>query len=116
MRLFRWSRTRLVLSLLWLPASLVAVVPRLQAEPPTPPPYYAIQIWPMLVNTQGGPRRDQHARVIDLEGRPIPGLFAAGEFGSIWGFLYPGGGNFAEAIIYGRIAGKSVAAGSPVGL
>jgi len=79
------------------------------------PPYYAIEIWPMLVNTQGGPRRDQQARVIDLEGKPIPGLFAAGEFGSIWGFLYPGGGNFAEALIYGRIAGHSAATNPETG-
>ena len=71
------------------------------------PPYYAVQIWPILINTQGGPKKDKEAKVIDTDGNQIPGLYAAGEFGSIWGFLYPGGGNFAEALIYGKIAGHS---------
>jgi len=79
------------------------------------PPYYAIKIWPILINTQGGPRRDKNAQVIDVDGKPMPGLYAAGEFGSIWGFEYPGGGNFAETMIFGQIAGKSAATAPPVG-
>ena len=49
------------------------------------PPYYAMPLMPLLYNTQGGAKRDQEARVLDADGQPIPRLFAAGEFGSIWG-------------------------------
>src|SRR5262249_47766991 len=33
------------------------------------PPYYGIAIWPSLSNTQGGPRRNESARVIDVFGK-----------------------------------------------
>lgn len=79
---------------------------------PLEPPFYGIAIWPVLLNTQGGPRRDEHARVINAFGQPIPGLYSAGELGSIWGPLYPGAGNVCECIVYGRIAGRNAAASS----
>ena len=74
------------------------------------PPYYGIAIWPSLSNTQGGPRRNESARVIDVFGKEIPRLYSAGELGSIWGQLYPGAGNVSECIVFGRIAGRNVAA------
>jgi succinate dehydrogenase/fumarate reductase flavoprotein subunit len=40
---------------------------------------------------------------------PIPGLFSAGELGSIWAALYPGAGNVTETVVFGRIAGRSAA-------
>jgi len=78
------------------------------------PPYYAMPLWPILFNTQGGPRRDKEARVLDPYGKPIPRLYAAGEFGSIWGFLYQTSTNFSETIIFGRIAGKNAASAAPL--
>ena len=78
------------------------------------PPYYAIQLWPSLINTQGGPRRDKEARVLDADGKPIPRLYASGEFGSIWGYLYQDSTNLSEAIVFGRIAGKNTATSLPV--
>ena len=48
-------------------------------------PFYAVEIKPSIVNTQGGPRRDSLARIIDVEGNPIPHLYGAGECGAIWG-------------------------------
>src|SRR5262249_35749905 len=48
------------------------------------PPFYGIPLWPALSNTQGGPRRNEHARVLDVFGKEIPGLYSAGELGSIW--------------------------------
>lgn len=77
------------------------------------PPFCAIELWPSLLNTQGGPRRDKQARVVDYVGKPIPRLYAAGELGSIWGFLYNGGGNLAECLAFGRIAGRNAAAEKP---
>ncbi|HEX7372931.1 MAG TPA: FAD-binding protein [Thermodesulfobacteriota bacterium] len=73
-------------------------------------PFYAIQLWPALINTQGGPRRDKESRVLDPDGKPVPRLYAAGELGSIWGYLYQGACNIGEALVFGRIAGKNAAA------
>jgi succinate dehydrogenase/fumarate reductase flavoprotein subunit len=77
------------------------------------PPYYAVQVSPCLLNTQGGPRRDVESRVLDPDGKPIPRLYAAGELGSIWGYLYQGANNIGECIVFGKIAGKNAAAEKP---
>lgn len=78
--------------------------------PLSEPPYYAVQLWPGGPNTQGGPRRDADARVVSVRGGPIPRLYSAGELGSVYGMLYPsGGGNIAECLAFGRIAGRNVA-------
>ena len=47
--------------------------------------------------------------VLDAFGQPIPGLYAAGECGSVFGHLYMSGGNLAECFIGGRIAGRNAA-------
>lgn len=75
-------------------------------------PLYGIPIYPVLLNTQGGPRRNEKSQIIDVFGNPIPRLYSAGEMGSIWGSLYPGAGNVCECIVFGRIAGRN-AAGEP---
>jgi succinate dehydrogenase/fumarate reductase flavoprotein subunit len=73
------------------------------------PTYYAVQLWPGGPNTQGGPRRNADSQVMRVTGEPIPGLYSAGELGSIYGMLYPsGGGNIAECLAFGRIAGRNV--------
>ena len=77
------------------------------------PPYYAMKVEPSLVNTQGGARRDKEARVLDPQGGSIPRLYAAGEFGSIWGFLYESASNVPEAMVFGRLAGKNAAISPP---
>ena len=77
------------------------------------PPFYAIELWPCMLNTQGGPRRDRAARVLNHDGKPIRRLYAAGELGSIWGFLYNSGGNIAECLTFGRIAGENAAMEKP---
>ena len=74
------------------------------------PPYYAIALFPASLNTQGGPVRNEHAEVINVEGHPIPGLYSAGELGSIYAYLYQAGGNLGECFAFGRIAGRSAAA------
>ena len=73
------------------------------------PPFYAMVLTPALVNTQGGPRRDKEARVIGSNGAPIGRLYSAGELGSIYPFLYQGGGNIGECLAFGRIAGRNAA-------
>lgn len=78
------------------------------------PPFYSIEVWPALLNTQGGPQRDEEARVLDLDNKPIPRLYSAGEIGSFINKFYPGGTNITEAIAFGRIAGKNAAHMPPV--
>jgi hypothetical protein len=46
---------------------------------------------------------------------PIERLYSAGELGSFWGWMYNGGGNNAESLCTGQIAGRNVAAAKPVG-
>jgi len=78
------------------------------------PPFYAVYVWPICTNTQGGPEHDEKQRVLDPYGNPIPGLYAVGELGSFFGHLYLLGGNLSECVIGGRIAGKEAAgAGAP---
>lgn len=77
------------------------------------PPYYEIIQWPGGPNTQGGAKRNKDAQVLDPDDKPIPRFYSAGEFGSIYGFLYEGGGNTAECIAFGRIAGKNAATEEP---
>ena len=81
-------------------------------EPIATPPFYGAELRPATVcHTGCGPRIDRDARVLDHTGRPIPGLFAAGEcVGGIIGPAYVGSGNsYASCVVFGRIAGKSAA-------
>ncbi len=72
-------------------------------------PFYYAPMWPIVSNTQGGPVHDECQRVLDAYGEPIPGLYAAGELGSVFGHLYLSGGNLAECFVGGRIAGREAA-------
>ena len=73
-------------------------------------PYYAVKLWPGGPNTQGGPQRNSRAQILRVDRNPIPRLYAAGELGSVWGMIYQGGGNIAECIAFGRIAGVNASA------
>ena len=64
--------------LAWLP-KLNRPVPEGMNNPLETPPYYAIQIAPGIHHTMGGVRSNTSAEVLNTEGNPIPGLFAAGE-------------------------------------
>ena len=72
-------------------------------------PFYALEVMPDILNTQGGPRRNGQAEVLDTEGNPIPHLYAAGECGGIASNMYQGGGNMAECMIFGHLAGTNAA-------
>lgn len=73
------------------------------------PPFYFGHVFPVVINTQGGPRHDAQQRVVNPFGEPIAGLYAAGELGSLFGHLYMSGGNLAECVVGGRIAGAQAA-------
>ncbi|MGN1149848.1 MAG: FAD-binding protein [Sutterella sp.] len=76
-------------------------------------PYYAAKLWPTLLNTQGGPRRNQFGQVLNPFKEPIPRLYSAGELGSMWGHIYQGACNNSEACVIGRIAGRTAAGEKP---
>jgi succinate dehydrogenase/fumarate reductase flavoprotein subunit len=77
------------------------------------PPFYALELGLTLVNTQGGPKHNRYGQVLDPDNKPIPRLYAAGELGSFFGFLYQEGSNYPEAWVFGGIAGKGAASERP---
>ena len=60
-------------------------------------------------NTKGGLLFDGRHRVLTWEGKPIPRLYTVGEISSVLKFVYQGGGNLTECLVYGRSVGKEVA-------
>jgi len=74
-------------------------------------PFYAVRVIPGDIGTFAGLRADEHARVLDAAGAPIPGLYAAGnDMASVMGGAYPGGGiTLGPAMTFGYIAGRHAA-------
>jgi tricarballylate dehydrogenase len=72
------------------------------------PPFEAYAVTCGVTFTFGGLKIDTDARVIDSDGKPIPGLFAAGELvGGLFYFNYPGGTGLMAGSVFGKIAGTS---------
>ena len=80
------------------------------------PPYYGFVSEPILAWSNGGPRRDELARVLDVSGQVIEGLFAAGNVSSTYSWCKDGGFHIADALAFGRIAGRTAARGEPVSI
>ena len=74
---------------------------------------YAIELWPAAATTSGGPRRDGRARVLRRDGNPVPGLYAAGGAGTVWGPFTHSGGGLTDALVFGRVAGQLAAQARP---
>jgi len=72
--------------------------------------YYAIEVSPAVHHTMGGVRINTNAEVLGKNGRPIKGLYAAGEVtGGIHGANRIGGNAVADITIFGKIAGENAA-------
>jgi tricarballylate dehydrogenase len=72
------------------------------------PPFEAYAVTCGVTFTFGGLKIDREARVIDSDGRPIAGLYAAGELvGGLFYFNYPGGTGLMAGSVFGKIAGDS---------
>lgn len=82
----------------------------LMLEPIAAGPFYAIELSPSMLNTQGGPRRNERGQIVRPDGSPIPRLYSAGELGSIYSYLYQGTGNIGECLAFGRVSGRNAAA------
>jgi succinate dehydrogenase/fumarate reductase flavoprotein subunit len=74
-------------------------------------PYYAVELKSGALGTKGGPQTDGDARVLDLDGQPIEGLYAAGNaMASAFGMTYGGaGGTLGPAMVFGYRAGRHAA-------
>jgi 3-oxosteroid 1-dehydrogenase len=75
-------------------------------------PYYAVEVFSGALGTKGGPKIDVHSRVVDLDDKPIPGLYAAGNvMASPFGMTYGGpGGTLGPAMVFAYLAGRHAAA------
>lgn len=75
------------------------------------PPFVAVPVTGGITFTFGGLKVDRAARVIDTAGRPIAGLYAAGELiGGLFYYNYPGATSVLRGAVFGRIAGREAAA------
>ena len=74
-------------------------------------PYYAVEVFSGALGTKGGPRVDTDARAIDMDGKPIAGLYAAGNvMASPFGMTYGGpGGTLGPAMVFAYLAGRHAA-------
>ncbi|MHB1419001.1 MAG: FAD-binding protein [Bacillota bacterium] len=74
------------------------------------PPFYAMEYKPSFFLTAGGLKIDLNSRVINVSGKPIPGLYAAGETtGGFIGKHYASGYCLLNAFVTGRTAGQHAA-------
>ena len=72
-------------------------------------PFYAMPLVAGGPNTKGGLLANADREVLTWEGKPIPHLYCVGEIASALKFVYQGGGNLTECLVYGRHCGKIVA-------
>ncbi|MGW5643844.1 FAD-dependent tricarballylate dehydrogenase TcuA [Saccharopolyspora sp. NPDC003752] len=71
-------------------------------------PYYGYAVGCGITFTFGGVHVDESAQVLDTDGQPIDGLYAAGEMvGGLFSGNYPGGSGLTSGAVFGRLAGAS---------
>jgi tricarballylate dehydrogenase len=75
------------------------------ARPIATPPFAAYPIMSANVFTFGGLKTDVDARVLDSDGRPIVGLYAAGETMGVYYGTYTGSTSVLRGAVFGRLAG-----------
>ncbi len=68
--------------------------------------------WPIMCSncfTFGGLKVNPNAQVLDMDGRPLPGLYAAGETMGVYHRTYTGSTSVMRGCVFGRIAGRHAA-------
>lgn len=71
------------------------------------PPFFCFPLRSAVGFTFGGIRIDAQAQVLAKSGRPIPGLYAAGELTGMHYERYPPGSLFLRSLVFGKIAGSN---------
>jgi 3-oxosteroid 1-dehydrogenase len=86
--------------------------PNPSLAPLAEPPYHAVPVLPGLLGTKGGARTDPDGRVLDHDGRAVPGLYACGNVAaSAMGPGYPGaGGSLGPLLTHGFRCGRRIGA------
>jgi succinate dehydrogenase/fumarate reductase flavoprotein subunit len=81
---------------------------RYDPAPLTEPPFYVVEARPAVTFPFTGLRIDACVRVLDADGRPVPGLYAAGaDAGGLYRGAYAGG--VAPAVVFGLAAADAIA-------
>ncbi|MBI2532243.1 MAG: FAD-binding protein [Deltaproteobacteria bacterium] len=85
-------------------------IPRTSKAKPLRAPFYGLKVVPGITFTMGGVLVNGRAQALDLNEKPIPGLYAAGD--TIGGLMggYRGGytGGLMQAVVTGILAGENV--------
>jgi tricarballylate dehydrogenase len=80
------------------------------ANPIDEPPFMAFAVTCGITFTFGGLKITRQGEVVDTEGDPISGLYAAGELvGGLFYFNYAGGSGLMAGAVFGKLAGTSSA-------
>lgn len=73
-------------------------------------PFYAVPLQGGMTATFGGPLINTKTEIQNLDGKSIPGLYAAGNSaGGIFFHNYAGGAQLGAATVFGRVAGVEMA-------
>ncbi len=76
----------------------------------TEPPFVGYPVKPGFTFSFGGLEQSTGAEVLDTSGRPIPGLYAAGNAtGGLFYDSYVGGSGVTKAAVFGKLAGENAA-------
>ena len=73
------------------------------------PPFFAYPIIAGNCFTYGGVKTNRYGQVIDNDGRPMPGLYAAGEAAGLYYQVYTGATSVLRGAVFGKIAGAHAA-------
>lgn len=84
------------------------------ARPIDKPPYSAYPVSSSIVFTFGGLKVNGRAQVVNSDGAPISGLYAAGETVGLYYRNYTGATSVLKGAVFGRIAGSDAATAAAI--
>ncbi len=62
----------------------------------------------MMGGTRGGLHIDEHAQVLDVDGKAVPGLYATGNCSSGVAGYWAGGATLGQGSVMGYVAAKHI--------
>ena len=73
-------------------------------------PFYVMEAWPIVNNTQGGPEHDVKQRVLDPMKKPIPRSTSPARSARSTAIFILEVGQYHRVLVAGKIAGQNAAA------